>query len=107
MFTLNIYDEKTGKVKKTVRAKEYDLTFGDVRKLTKLFEFEKLKTDADIAKTVMNSIDILADILEKIFPEITDKDWDGVKVSELTPLIINIGKHAITNALTIPTNSKN
>lgn len=107
MFTLNIYDKKSGDVKKIVKAKEYDLTFGVVRKLSKIFEFDELKSNQEIAKTVISSIDILSDILEEIFPDMTDEDWDGVKISELTPLIIDIGKHAITRALTIPVNSKN
>lgn len=104
---LNIYD-KTGKeVIKTVEADTFDLMFGTIVKLMDLLKLEDIDNNLEILKVIYGAWNEITDVLSTVFPSMTDEDWKTVKVKELIPVIIEIGKFAIADALAIPTDSKN
>lgn len=105
MWKLNIYD-KSDKIIKTVKAKEFDLRMGTVRRITEIISFDKMENTTDITKKLFSAWNELTHILDTLFPDMSDKDWDGVKIYELLSVIVDIGKYAVKKALTIPVDSE-
>lgn len=104
--TLNIYDDEN-KVVKTVKAELVELKFGSIRSLMKLLNIEDINDTAQLLKTVYGAWEQLTKVLNGCFPDMTDEDWDNVKVSELIPTIMSIFKYSFSQMLTIPQDSKN
>lgn len=105
MWKLNIYDDND-KIIKTVKAKEFDLKMGTVRKISEIISLDKLDGTKDVVEKLCTAQKELTAILNILFPDMTDSDWDGVKVNELLSIVIDIGKYAVQKALTIPVNSQ-
>lgn len=103
---LNIYDDEN-KVVKTVKAELVELKFGSIRSLMKLLNIEDINDTAQLLKTVYGAWEQLTKVLNGCFPDMTDEDWDNVKVSELIPTIMSIFKYSFSQMLTIPQDSKN
>lgn len=99
---LNIYDDSNKEVVKTVESNTFDLTFGTIRTLMDLLKIESLENTMDMLKTIYGAWNEIKNVLGEVFPDMKDEDWNHVKVKELVPVIINIGKFAITDALSIP-----
>lgn len=107
-LTLNIYDKSGKEVIKTAKSSTYDLSFGTIRKLMALLKIEELENDAEMLKTVFNAWEEITSVLSTVFPDIEENEWDNVKLKELIPVVVDIAKFSITDALTIPSkNSKN
>ena len=105
MLELNVYDNQDNIIK-TVKAKPLDLRMGTVRKLNQLIPLEKTRKNADITRIIYNAWSELTDILNIMFPDMTDEDWDGVKATEVMALVLEIGGISVSKALTIPTSGK-
>jgi flagellin-specific chaperone FliS len=103
-LTLNVYDDEN-KVVKTSKAELVELKFGAIRKLMKLLNIDNINDTAELLKTVYSAWDQLTKILNSCFPDMTEDDWDNVKVSELIPVLITILKYSFTQMLTIPADS--
>ena len=104
---LNVYDDED-KVVKTSKAEIIDLKFGSIRRrLMKLLNIDDMNNTAELFKTVYSAWDQITRVLNSCFPDMTDDDWDNVKVSELMPVLISILKYSFTKILDIPTDSKN
>ena len=103
---LNVYDDED-KVVKTSKAEIVDLKFGSIRRLMKLLNIDDMNNTAELFKTVYSAWDQITRVLNSCFPDMTDDDWDNVKVSELMPVLISILKYSFTKILDIPTDSKN
>jgi hypothetical protein len=56
---------------------------------------------------VYGAWDQVIKVLSECFPDMTDDDWDNVKVNELIPTTVALVKAMIAKMLTIPTESKN
>ena len=102
---LNVYDDEN-KVVKTCKAELVELKFGSIRSLMKLLNIDDINDTAELLKTVYKAWDQLTKILNGCFPDMTDEDWDNVKVSELIPTIMMILKYSFTEMLNIPTDSE-
>lgn len=100
-FTLDIY--KGNKKVKTVKAKRAELTMGVVRKLTNLINFEKEKTAAEMNKLMFDLWNPLTELLGVLFPDVTEEEWDGVRVKDMIKLIMDVTTAAVSEALEIPT----
>ena len=100
-FTLDIY--KGNKKIKTVKAKKAELTMGVVRKLTNLINFEKEKTTAEMNKLMFDVWQPLTELLNVLFPDVTDEEWDGVRLQDMIKLIMEVTQTAVSEALQIPT----
>ena len=106
-LTLNIYN-KTGKeIVKTCTATTYDLMFGTVRKLMGLLKIEDLENQVELLKVLNDAWEEIVVVLEEVFPEATENDWNYVKVKELIPIIVKIAKATIVDFMSIPTDPKN
>ena len=105
MLELNVYD-KQDNIIKTVKAKPLDLRMGTVIKLNELIPLEKTRKNADIIRIIYSAWSELTDILNIMFPDMTDDDWKGVKAVDVMALVIEIGGITVSKALTIPTDGK-
>jgi hypothetical protein len=103
---LNVYDDENNIVK-TSTAEVVELKFGSIRSLMKLLNVDDIDDTAQLLKAVYGAWDQLTKILNGCFPDMTDEDWDNVKLSELIPVLMTILKYSFTQMLAIPTDSKN
>ena len=106
IFKINVYD-KEGNIIKTSTAVDCDLKFGAIRKIMALLEIEDINDVGALLKTVYGAWDQVIKVLSECFPDMTDDDWDNVKVNELIPATVGLVKAMIAKMLTIPTESKN
>ena len=91
---ITIYNNKGEAVREST-AQTFDLRMGSIRKVMELL------------KVVLSVWDELTGILGECFPDITAEEWDGVKVKEIMPVIVQIMKFAFSEMLTIPADKKN
>lgn len=103
---INVYDKK-GKVTKTCEALTIDIMFGTVRSLMKLFRIEDVSDTAELMKVIYSAWEELTEILSEIFPEMTEEDWNGVKISELLPVVVDVLKSSFFEILKISGDAKN
>ena len=98
---LNIYDEDD-KIIKTCKAQFVELKFGAIRSLMKLLKVDEIENNLELMNTIYEAWDKLTVILEKCFPDITNDDWDNVKMSELVPVVVSILKSSFAKMMDIP-----
>ena len=103
---LKIYDDNDSVVKE-VTAQTVDLRFGTIRRLMELLNVEEIEDTSQLLKTVYGAWGKITAILSKAFPELTEEDWDGVKIGELLPVVLSIIRFSLKEVQTIPTDSKN
>ena len=106
-LVLKIYDNKGKNIIKSYESSPYDLMFGTVMSLMDLVKIESIDDQMELLKVIHSAWDEIKEVLSGVFPKVTDEEWRHVKVKELMPLIIDIAKFAVTDMLTIPTESKN
>ena len=103
-LTLNVYNKN--EVVKTVKSTAYDLEFGTILKLMKLLKVEDAENEFALLKIIAGAFDEIVDVLSNVFPDMTDEDWEHVKMKELVPVIIGISKFSVTETLKIPSDNK-
>ena len=106
-LTLNVYDEKGKEVIKACKANSYDLSFGTIRKLMGLLKIDETTNQGELFKILNNAWDEVTNVLSDIFPDISNDEWDRVKVKELMPVIIKIVKSVVADFMSIPADPKN
>lgn len=99
---INVYDDDD-KVIKTSEAQMVDLKFKTVRSLIELLNVENVGDTGALLKMIYSAWDSVMAILSKVFPDMTDEDWDNVKVSELIPTVLMIIKGSFSYMLRVPT----
>ena len=100
-------EQTENKVVKTATAEVTELKFGSIRSLMKLLKVDDINDTAQLLKVVYGAWEQLTKILNGCFPDMTDEDWDNVKLNELVPAILQILKTSFTSILKIPNDSKN
>lgn len=105
--TLKVYENDMTTVKKECKAEMVRVPFGIIRKLMKLFNVENLENTTEILGIVMDSWDEVISLLDRVFPDIEENDWDGVDTKELIAAIYNILKFAFKDLAKIPVDPKN
>jgi hypoxanthine phosphoribosyltransferase len=103
---INVYDENDNVIK-TSEATEATIKFGAIRSLMKLLNVDDINDTGELLKTIYKAWEELTKILSKCFPDMTDEDWDNVKLNELVPVVVQILKDSFSEILTIPNDSKN
>lgn len=101
-LTLNVYDHDGVMVEKMFTAKKIDLMFGTIRKLMELLKIEELDSSVEMMKTIYSAWDDIKGVLGAAFPDVTDEDWDHVKIKELLPIIVGIAKYSVSEITKIP-----
>ena len=79
---LTIYNEDMETVKKECTANMVKVPFGLVRKLMNLFKVENLQDTTQILDIIMTSWEDVIKLLGRIFPDVTEEEWDYVDTSE-------------------------
>lgn len=103
---LNVYDDNDNIVK-TSEAKLIDLRFGTIRSLMELLKVDDIDDTAELLKTVYGAWSQIIGILNRVFPDMTEEDWENIKLSELLPILVVILKSSFVQILSIPSDSKN
>lgn len=103
---LKVYNEND-EIKKEVKAEFIDIKMGTIRSLMKLLKVDDLDDTTTLLKIVYEAWEELIKILNKVFPEMEEDDWEYVNVSELLPIVVEILKGSFSKILQIPNNSKN
>lgn len=104
---LRVYEDDMKTIAKECTANTVDIPFGLIRKLMKLFDVDNLSDTTKILNIVMKSWDDVVSLLDRIFPEMEEDDWDYVGTKELVQVIFQVLKEAAKNLLEIPTDPKN
>lgn len=103
---LKIYDENN-EVKREVKAEFVDIKTGTIRRMMRLLKIDDIDNTAELFKLVSQVWDELVKVLDQIFPDVTEEEWDYVSLSDLMPIVINVLKASFTQMAKIPNNSKN
>ena len=101
LIRIKVYDDDD-KVIKEVEANIVDIRMGTIRKLFALAGIEEVEDMASMLKMVNQAWGSLTKILDKIFPNMTEEDWDGVKINELFPIVVRIVKRSLGAIGNIP-----
>ena len=104
---LTIYNEDMETVKKECTANMVKVPFGLVRKLMNLFKVENLQDTTQILDIIMTSWEDVIKLLGRIFPDVTEEEWDDVDTSELMRVILSLVKYVFAEMVKIPTDPKN
>lgn len=100
---LNIYNDDMTTVKRECTAEMVKVPFGFVRKLMKLFNVETLDDTTKVLNTIMSSWEDVIKLLDRIFPDVTEEEWDCVDTTELVHTVLALIKFAFSEMLKIPT----
>lgn len=100
-FKINVYD-KSGKIVKTCTAKPMELTFGAVRTLMEVLKVDSITNTSDMLKTIFDAWETLRDVLNGCFTEMTDADWEYVRMKELAPVVMSMLRYSFAEMMTIP-----
>lgn len=100
-LTLNVYDTDDNIIK-TCEAQFVELRFGAIRSIMKLLKVDQIETNLELMEAVYGAWEQLTGILGKCFPDMTDADWDNVKMSELMPVVVSILKQSFNKMMDIP-----
>lgn len=106
-ITLKVYEEDMITVKKKCTAEMVKIPFGTIRKLMQLFNVDSASDTSAIMNIVMGSWTSVISILDRIFPDITEEDWDTVDTKELIQVIYQLLKNVAAEFMSIPTDPKN
>ena len=104
---LTIYNEDMETVKKECTANMVKVPFGLIRKLMNLFNVENLQDTTQILDIIMTSWEDVIKLLGRIFPDVTEEEWDYVDTSELMRVILSLVKYVFAEMVKIPTDPKN
>lgn len=104
---INVYEKDMVTVKKQVKAEVVTIPFGVIRKFMSLFDLKDLDDTGAILNVVTGSWSELETLLDRIFPDMTEEDWDGVDTKELIQVVMKVLKYAFSEILNIPVDEKN
>jgi hypothetical protein len=104
---LKVYENDMKTVKKECTAQTVEVPFGAVRRLMRLFDIDSKNNNADILKTVISAWDSVVSILDNVFPEMTEEDWDFVSTKELAAVVYKLIQAALVDLMQIPKDPKN
>ena len=104
---LQIYDFDFKTVRRVVSAEMPVIPFGAIRKLMKLFDVENISDTSQILNIALNSWDSVVGILDRIFPGVTEDEWDYVDTGELVGAVWKLMKYAAGELVKIPADPKN
>lgn len=102
---IKVYDDDDNVIKEC-KAQTVDIRFGQVSAIMELVDVENVDDTGELLKIVNSAWKQMKKILSKVFPDMTEDDWENVSVKELLPVVVAILKDSFREMLTIP-KSKN
>lgn len=104
IYVIKVYGNDN-KVVKECKAVDCDLKFGAIRKIMALLKIEDISDSAALFKAICDAWDQLTMVLSECFPDMTEDDWDNVKVNELIPVVIALVKDMFSKMMGMPAES--
>lgn len=98
---IKVYNDKN-EVVKTAKAEPVEVRTGTIRKIMKIMKPEGLGDTAKFMQTVTDAWDDVTGVLSQCFPEMTEKDWDNTKLSEVVKAVLWIIKYTYKKIMTVP-----
>ena len=74
-ITLNIYN-KQKEIVKTHTAEGYDLMMGTIEDFMDIIDVEAINDTTALAKMVIKGYKQIKPLMQDIFPELTDEEWE-------------------------------
>lgn len=102
-ITLHIYDKSGKNLVKMYEAQPYELPFGTIRTLMGIIKVEDMSNQGELIKVIASAWNEVIDVLNNVFPDCTEDEWNMVKTKEVLRVIIGIAKFAISDIFVIPT----
>ena len=102
-ITLHIYDKSGKNLVKMYEAESFELPFGVVRKLMAILKIEDMNNQGELLKVLAGAWDEVINVLNNVFPECTEEEWDTVKTKEVLRVVVEIAKEAVSDVFIIPT----
>lgn len=91
---LNIYKNQK-EIEKTYVASGYDLMLGTCEDVMSIIDIDRLDDNKAVALMVAKGYEQLKPLLKDIFEGLTDEELRGIKVKELIPLMMDVGKNIV------------
>lgn len=107
IIKLNVYEDDMKTVKKEVAAEMVEIPFGIIRKFMAVFKIKDFNDTSTILNTVAASWEQITRLLNRVFPNMTEDDWDGVNTKELLTVVTTVLKYSFGEMLNIPVDEKN
>lgn len=104
---INVYESDMKTVKKEVAAEVVAIPFGVIRKFMAMFKIKDFNDTSTILNTVATSWEQITTLLDRIFPDMSEEDWNGVDMKELLTVVTTVLKYAFSEMLNIPVDEKN
>jgi len=106
-ITIKVYNDDFVTVKKEIKAEFVKVPFGFVRKLMRLCNIENINSTKDLLGVLAGSWDSVTKLLDNIFPEMSEDDWDGVDTKEILSVVFSLVRRSVSELKNIPTDPKN
>lgn len=92
---------------KVVEANTFDIYFGTIDKLMCILDIDENTTSFQLLRKVTVVWKELTKILNEIFPDMEQEDWDYVRINDLVPVIMQVIRYTFYEIMGIPSDSKN
>ena len=94
---LNIYKNQK-EIEKTYTIDDYDIMYGTVEDILSVFdEIEDLHDNMQIFKVIQKNRSKLNDLLQDIFPDLTDDELRRITLKELIPVFMGLFTYVQTS----------
>lgn len=105
-ITLNIYG-KNKQIIKTLEADGYDLMMGTVEDFISIIDLDKANDPIAVARMLGAGYEQIKPLLRDIFPDMTDEDFRGVRLTDLVGTAMQICTSVVKGIRLTSTNAKN
>ena len=104
LITLNIYeDEDMTVIRETKAGMLRKIPFGVVRDIAAIFDLDRDKMDtAQILATIATAWKDVCHVLDRVFPGMTEDDWNHTDTQEVIGVIYVIIQEAMKSLLKVP-----
>lgn len=100
---LKVYEADMHTVKKECKAVATRVPMGIVRRFMGLFDADKLNDSMEILNIIIASWEDVTSVMEKLFPDMSEEDWDYVDIGELVQVAVAFLKAYFKQMLKVPT----
>lgn len=106
IITLDIYEDEDFEVlKRTATAKNRKIGYGLIMKLVELMDFKGVEdlNNEEALPVVLSSYRSINKVLRRVFPDVTDDEWDCVTREDVMKAVGQIIAYMGSEVATIPT----